>query len=112
MLSELKTLPRARVEKINALLRKKERVAVDDPDEEFPDLLDSVSVKFSDDWIADIRVLNSDTGPYLDPILWDDHGNERACLDDGDTQEFSPRHYIFDGSDFEAHEVIVLRENA
>ncbi|KKN28033.1 hypothetical protein LCGC14_0858450 [marine sediment metagenome] len=109
MLSELRTLPKARVEEINALLRKKERVAVDDPD---TDLLDSVSVEFPDGWIADIRVLNSDTGPYLDPILWDDCGNERACLDSGDTQEFSPRHYIFDGSDFEAHEVIVLRENA
>ena len=106
MISKVKTLSRARVEEINAFLRQTQRVESDDP---LTDLLDCISVKFPDGWIADIRVLNSDKGPYLDPILWDDHGNERVCLDEVDYKELTPNRFVFDGDDFEAHEVVVLK---
>ena len=105
MLLKTRVLPKARVEEIDALLQKKEQVGNHDPSTH---LLDCVSVEFSDHAVADFRVLDGDNGPYLDPTLWDQFGNELVCLD---TEVFSSivGRFVFDGKDFEAHEVILLR---
>lgn len=52
-------------------------------EDENKDVIQTFTVKFDDGWQADIKVCNGchDSGPYVDPVLFDEGGGERHVLD-------------------------------
>lgn len=63
--------------KINDLLKEKSAIADFGDDE----VIYSFTAKFNNGYQSDIRLINSEDGPFLDLTLFDDEGSEITCLD-------------------------------
>ena len=50
------------------------------------EVMERVTAKFKNGAFVDLKLVNGDT-PYIDPMLFDKAGNERALLDVGDEED-------------------------
>lgn len=71
MKKTVKYLNKKAVKKVNAVLRARKRV----PSKK--DVLFSITARWPDGTQADIKLVNGDP-PYIDPVLFDEHGEEIA----------------------------------
>lgn len=74
---EFLVIDAATLERVNAYLSRNQ--AVEDARE--CDVLQTFTVRFKDGCEADLKICNGDSGPYLDPVLFDPDGGEIAVLE-------------------------------
>ena len=66
-------------------------------------MIDVYTAHFSNGWDADIKMCSGDANFFVDPVLFDEDGRERAVLDCGDEYEGT---YTFE-VDGDTYEVVV-----
>lgn len=99
-------IPASKVDKFNELLAKTSEdglvKALDYPVDE---MIECYTAHFSNGWDADIKLCSGDTNFFVDPVLFDENGNEQSVLDC--TDEYDGE-YIFEVGD-DTYEVVVKK---